>query len=149
MLSNLRRAPLKPQQCMFIMKHHLVPKIGHQLVLQRVTAILQLFLATSLRREEEEGRAEAPQGYAPGLLYIYAHPADRGLGVPCLRTPIPRLRAMRMGKLAEANNDDIQALLGHPDFQFLTRNDLLCFQREHVGTKAKERQFLKNKLAQA
>lgn len=48
-LSSLRKAPLKPQQQVFIVKHHLIPKIYHQLILQRVTAKLLLTLDKIVR----------------------------------------------------------------------------------------------------
>ena len=36
-LTNLRRAPLKPQQRLWILKTYLIPGVYHQLVLTRVT----------------------------------------------------------------------------------------------------------------
>lgn len=50
------------------------------------------------------------------LGFIYGHPSDRGLGISCLRTTIPRFRAKRISE-----DRDLQALAGHPDFQFLNQ----------------------------
>lgn len=107
MLANLRRAPLKPQQRIHITRHHLVPKIAHQLVLQRVTAKLLLGL-DRIVRGEIRGALRLPKDTPLG--YFHARPVNGGLGIPCLRTQIPRLRAARMGKLAESRDKDIQAL---------------------------------------
>lgn len=82
----------------------MIPKVAHQLVLQRVTAKLLLGL-DCIVRGELQGALRLPKDTP--LAYIYAHPADGGLAIPCLRTLIPRLRAARMGKLAESLDEDI------------------------------------------
>lgn len=65
------------------------------------------------------------------LGFTYPHPADGGLGIPCLRTTIPRLRAKQMRRQAEAEDKDLQVLEGHPDFQFPC--DAGCNARETLG----------------
>ena len=48
-LNNVTKAPLKPQQRMYILKQHNVPAMYHQLVLGSGTAKLLRFLDTKIR----------------------------------------------------------------------------------------------------
>lgn len=73
MLSNLQKDPLKPQQRIFIVKHHLIRRIYHKLILQRVTAKLMLTLDKTVRGELWAA-LRLPKDTP--LVFVYAHPAD-------------------------------------------------------------------------
>lgn len=95
-LREIRRAPLKPQQRLFILCNHLIPKLIHRLVLGKV-------YRTQLERMDTAVRVAAkswlriPSDCPDALLY--ARTQDGGLGIPVLSNLTVLLRQRRMDKL--------------------------------------------------
>ena len=106
-LDNITRAPLKPQQRLFVLRHYLFPKITYTGVLGGVTR-------TKLRGLDKNLRATVrrwlrlPQD-APVAL-VHAVCGSGGLGVPCLSTTLPLLRRKRLERLTLSDDPAVRAL---------------------------------------
>ncbi|CAG0923611.1 unnamed protein product, partial [Notodromas monacha] len=110
MLSNLKTAPLKPQQRLYILRHHLIPKLLHQLVLSPQTSG-RLKIIDCKIRGAVRGWLTLPRDTPIG--FFYASYQDGGLSISCLRNLIPCLQVSRFEKLKDVNEPDIQAVLNH------------------------------------
>ena len=95
-LEKLTRAPLKPQQRMYLLRNYLLPKVYHQLVMlqPRAKTLNTLdFLVRSEVKKWMKVKVQCPSSF------IYSDVKDGGLGVPSLRYLIPRLRHQRLCRL--------------------------------------------------
>ena len=95
-LENISRAPLKPQQRLWILRTNVYPAMTHQLVLADVTKRLLRNLDVKLRRSVRNWLrlpADTPLGF------FHADVKDGGLGLPALRYDIPERITRRMTKL--------------------------------------------------
>ena len=95
-LSQLDRAPLKPQQRMYFLKVHVLPGLNHLLVLDPVTVSQLQRLDIAVRRHVRKWLRlphDSPNSF------IHASVSDGGLGVSSLRTNIPLLKRDRIDRL--------------------------------------------------
>jgi hypothetical protein len=107
-LSNITRAPLKPQQRLYCLKHHAVPRLMHRLVLSKTTLNALKVLDRLIRRSVRLWTTLP--GDTPLGCY-YAKAADGGMGIPCLRSFVPRVSKARRDNLRTLEDPDIQALI--------------------------------------
>jgi len=100
-IEELTRAPLKPQQRMYMLRVHLIPSLIHQLVLDRVTISLLKWL-DRISREAVRTWLRLPHDV----------PMAMCLGVPLLATKVRVMRRNRMRRLcqrAQSNMDNVLA----------------------------------------
>ena len=107
-LRNMTKAPLKPQQRMFLLRIFLVPAVYHKLVFSPLTAGFLDAMDLEIRRSVKEW-LKLPLDATDA--YIYSHPDDGGLGVPCLRTFMPALRRDRLQKLTTSHDPVVAAMV--------------------------------------
>ena len=106
-LAELKRAPLKPQQRMFILRVHLIPSLYHQLVLDEISQNLLRDLDRLVRKSVREWCRLAKD--VPTSMF-HARPEDGGYGIPCLCVKVRIMRRDRITKLrnrAEAGGDPV------------------------------------------
>jgi len=100
LLERVRRAPLKPQQRLTILRSHLLPRFIHTLVLGRVSC-------GYLRRLDRQVRAEIRRWLGlPGDIprsFFHAPVRMGGLGVMSFGASIPRLVLDRLGRLSTSD----------------------------------------------
>ena len=88
-LDNISRAPLKPQQRMYILLVHAIPGLLHRLVLARMTAGQMRFLDSKIRGAIKNW-LKLPKDTVNA--YFYAVIKDGGLGIINLRYTIPLMK---------------------------------------------------------
>jgi len=106
-LREIRWAPLKPQQRMFILRVHLIPGLYHQLVLDNVTKGLLQDMDRMVRQSIRDW-CHLPHDVP--LSMFYARAADGGYGLPCLSAKVPIMRRNRIQRLqdrAEKGDDPV------------------------------------------
>ena len=79
LLKNVSKAPLKPQQKLFVMRVHLVPKVLHQLVLGQINSG-QLLKLDRTMRNSVRSCMHLPKDTHIG--FIHARACDGGMAVP-------------------------------------------------------------------
>lgn len=110
-LERIKRAPLKPQQRMFLLRTHLIPRMNHQLVLGEVTAsTLECLdrMVTKAIREWLRLPKDTPKPY------YHASPREGGLGVCSLRLNVAVLRKKRLLRLSESADEAIRWVASTP-----------------------------------
>ena len=95
-LESIDRAPLKPQQRLFIIKQNVIPATYHQLVLGKVSKGLLKGLDCEIRRSL---RKWLKLTHNSPNSYFYSNAKDGGLGVKSLRFTVPQLKVRRIGRL--------------------------------------------------
>lgn len=124
-LNNIKKAPLKPQQRLEIVRAHLIPRFLHGLVLGNITDERLKLLDVQIRSAVREW-LRLPKDVPVG--YFHAGTKDGGLAIPSLRTCVPDLIIKRFGRLnssrwsvarAAARSERIQRKLRWADRQFL------------------------------
>ena len=121
-LLQLSRAPLKPQQRIFILIKHLIPRLTHRLVLGRV-------YRTQLWRMDERmwvvarSSLRLPHDTPSSLLHTSV--AEGGIGITSLKVLIPLMKQKRIERMAIS--DDCTALAA------LTSSTLIKDQRYWAG----------------
>ena len=112
-LDYLSHAPLKPQQRMYLLRCHLLPKTFHGLVLGETnsTALEQYdrMVRKSVRRWLRLPK-DTPTAY------FHSTAADGGLEIPRLRFVIPVMKNRRMAKLAVTEDPIMQCVANSPCF---------------------------------
>ena len=108
LLKNVSKAPLKPQQKLFVMRVHLVPKVLHQLVLGQINSG-QLLKLDRTMRNSVRSCMHLPKDTAIG--FIHARACDGGMAVPNFRTLVHRLQATRMENLIRCKDLDINTVV--------------------------------------
>lgn len=98
-LDNLTRAPLKPQQRLFMLNVHLLPSLYHELVFADVT---RKTLKELDRKVRASVRTWLRLPHDTATSYFHADIKCGGMGVPSLRTQIPYMKTNRMGRLSES-----------------------------------------------
>lgn len=96
LLERVRRAPLKPQQRLLVLRTYLLPRLFHRLVLGPWSAGLLKRLDTKVRSSLRTWLAlphDVPLGY------FHAPVGEGGLGVVSLRASIPSMRLRRLDNL--------------------------------------------------
>lgn len=95
-IEHLTRAPLKPQQRIFLLRVHLLPSLYHQLVLDRVTVVTMNWLDRIVRKAVR-GWLRLPHDSPKSM--FHASVADGGLGIPLLGTKMRILKGDRIRNL--------------------------------------------------
>jgi hypothetical protein len=112
-LDFLSRAPLKPQQRMYILRCYLLPKTYHGLVLgETSSAALEQYdrsVRQSIRRWLRLPLDTVTE-------YFHASAVDGGLEIPRLRYVIPVFRGRRMAKLESSLDPVLQYVANSPCF---------------------------------
>ena len=112
-LDQLTRAPLKPQQRMFLLRCHLMPKMYHGLVLGEMKA-------KSLEQLDRQVRAAVRKWlrlpHDTHTAFFHAKARDGGLEVPRLRYLIPPMKARRMARMEESEDPVMQVVATSPIF---------------------------------
>lgn len=112
-LERLKRAPLKPQQRMFMLRVYLIPRLLHQLVLGEVTASTLECLDRTIRKAIR-GWLRLPKDTPKP--YFHASARDGGLGISSLRQTVPVLRKQRLLKLQKSTDEAIRWVAGTPAY---------------------------------
>ena len=107
-LNQLTRAPLKPQQRLFILVNNLLPKLYHRLVLPRIHGGVIRRMDKSIRRHVKSW-LKLPDDCVNA--YIYTDVKEGGLGVPSLRVTIPCLKYKRMERLSTSADEFVSAMV--------------------------------------
>ena len=100
-LNQLTRAPLKPQQRLYILRAHLIPKLHHRLVLSRTRGGVLRRLDKLVRRRV---RAWIKLPHDTTNCYIHADVKEGGMGIPSLRTTIPFMKRDRLRRLSTSED---------------------------------------------
>jgi hypothetical protein len=110
-LNNQTRAPLKPQQRIYMLRHHLIPSLLHQLVLEeKVTRKPLRNLNYAIRAAIRKWLRLAKD--CPNSLF-YAPESEGGLNLHEMLVCIPLLRRERMGRLMDTAVSGKDPVLGH------------------------------------
>ncbi|CAK1602358.1 unnamed protein product [Parnassius mnemosyne] len=130
-LTNISKAPLKPQQRLEIVRGHLIPRFLHGLVLGNISDDRLCMLDVQIRGAVRTW-LRLPKDVPIG--HFHANIKDGGLAIPSLRATIPDLILKRFGRLgssswsvakAAARYERIRKKLSWADKQFrkFTRED--------------------------
>ena len=111
-LDQITRAPLKPQQRLWILQNNVVPATYHQLVLAGVTKGALDYFDRVLRQKLKQW-LKLP--HTTPNSFFYADCKDGGLGLKCLRWIIPEMKARRMIKI-QRSADPVMAGLALTDW---------------------------------
>ena len=95
-LSQIRKAPLKPQQRLELTRQHLIPKFTHTLVLGNAHRNTLKRMDNAIRQSLREWLRLPPD---TPTAYFHTACSLGGLGVPCLSTTIPLYKKARVEKL--------------------------------------------------
>lgn len=106
LLQRIRKAPLKPQQRLVVLRFYLLPRLYHRLMLGPWTAGL-LWKTDKLVRASVRSWLKLPHDVPLG--YYHAAVADGGLGIPSLRTTMPVMKHRRLSRLAASSSDFVRA----------------------------------------
>jgi hypothetical protein len=136
-LCLLSKAPLKPQQRLFLLREFLVPKLYHQLILTEPSAKTLRYLDYQVRTSVKKwlkAKTQFPTSF------VYAPIRDGGLGIPSFRTSVPRLRHQRLCRLT--SYDDPLATLA------VNINDLVSpeIAGESITSRTTEESFWRKQL---
>lgn len=136
-LERLTKAPLQPQQRLFLLREHLLPSLEHKLLLTNTRPRLLKSIDHTIRSAVKRWLAIKVK---PSNSIIHSNIRDGGLGVPSLRTRIPALRNRRITKLLTID-DQVPS-------ELLTAKDLTTpmFENQLAGTTDQVNNIWKEKL---
>lgn len=112
-LDRLKRAPLKPQQRMYLLRVHLLPRLSHQLVLGEVSASTLECLDRMVRKAIREWLTLPNDTPKP---FFHTSVRDGGLGISSIRQMVPVIRRQRLIRLANSSDVAIQWVAETPGF---------------------------------
>jgi hypothetical protein len=124
-LDNLSRAPLKPQQRLYILKRHVIPSLYHQLVLSECSKGLLTFLDMKIKGAVKRW-LKMPKD--TNDFFIHAPVIEGGLGVAVLKNAIPLMRKSRLEKLLGSNDPAVAAIAGSSFVADMLRSDSVPLQ---------------------
>lgn len=107
-LKNITRAPLKPQQRLWILKNKVIPAILHQLVLSDGTRGFLGHLDRSIRAAVRRW-TKLPKDTP--IAFFYANAKDGGLGLKAYEFMIPALKTRRMINLQASEDLLVQKIV--------------------------------------
>ena len=110
-LSNISKAPLKPQQRLYAANCHLVPKLLHQLTLTPSSAKYLKWLDLTMRSAVRSW-LKLPKDTS--TTFFHAKAVDSGLNLPLLEHEIPLLNQARAARMADSTNPVVRAMLETP-----------------------------------
>jgi len=112
-ISQITRAPLKPQQRLVLLVNHLIPRLQHRLVLGKV-------YRTQLSRLDQRVRVavrawlKLPKDVPDAM--VYAAVSDGGLGIPHLSTLIQFLKQSRLENMSHSTDPLVRYVATTPAF---------------------------------
>ena len=112
-LRQLTRAPLKPQQRMFILRCNLLPSLLHQAVLGRISRKTLKYMDTCTRAAVRSWLRLPRDTPTP---YFHADYRDGGLAVAKLNLVIPLHRTKRMARLTGSLDPIVRGVSALPAF---------------------------------
>lgn len=142
LLQRISSAPLKPQQRLYILRDHGIPKLSHSLVLGKVT-LGDLCEMDKMSRSIVRQWTGLPHDVAKS--FIHGNVEDGALGVPSFRTMIPRQSLARMKRLEASEEPDIKALTSS-EWWAVRCAQVLYKRAAMVASKAAEREFWRNQF---
>ena len=107
-LENLSRAPLKPQQRLFILNTNLIPSLYHQLVLTATSKKYLKWLDRSIRAAV---RSWLRLPHDSPKAYFHAKTFDGGLGIVTLEHQVLLMKIKRIDRLWASNDPVIREML--------------------------------------
>ena len=113
-LKELSRAPLKPQQRLWILRVKVIPALYHQLVLADPTKGYLKFLDNTIRAAVRRWTRLPRDTPLPAF---YADPADGGLGLDSLELRVPTMKARRLLKLGTSADPVVREVGKLPSFR--------------------------------
>ncbi|RLJ22878.1 hypothetical protein DJ031_00040 [bacterium endosymbiont of Escarpia laminata] len=113
-VEELSRAPLKPEQRMFILRCHLLPSLLHRAVLGRLSRSTLDFI-DKISRAAARSWVKLPHDTPMG--FFHASHKDGGLGIPRFRWLIPILRTKRMERMIGSSDPVVRAVTELKNFQ--------------------------------
>ena len=113
-IQQLTRAPLKPQQRMFIFRCKLVPSLLHTAVLGRMSRHTLDYM-DKMSRAAVRGWLRLPKDMP--LSFIHADSKDRGLAVQRLSLIIPLLRVKIVARMVGSLDAVVRAITELPAFK--------------------------------
>ena len=103
-LSNISKAPLKPQQRLYTANCHLVPKLLHQLTLTPSSAKYLKWLDLTM---QSAVRSWLTLPKDTSTTFFHAKAVDGGLNLPLLEHEIPLLNQARAARMADSNGSTL------------------------------------------
>ena len=131
-LRNLSRAPLKPQQRLWMLQHKVLPSLYHGLVLAHVSLG---FLENLDRRVRQRLRAWLKLPHDTPIPFFYTDAKEGGLGVVRLRGIIPPMKARRFENLLATDDPVGMACLERKRFQDMLGKWISICQSDGVDTR--------------
>ena len=107
-LNQLKAAPLKPQQRLYMVRSHLLPKLHHKLVLSRTRGGVLNRLDRLLRKSV---RSWLKRPHDATNAFIHSDVKHGGLGIPALRLTIPFMKSARLRRIAALRDPVFVALV--------------------------------------
>ena len=114
LLRKISRAPLKPQQKLWVLNTKGIPSLLHELVLsdgsKNLLQSLDVKIRTAVRRW-----CKLPHDTPTG--FFHGNPGDGGMGIVSLRYLVPALKVRRLSNLAATQDPVGQQVLDMPDYR--------------------------------
>jgi len=110
-LSNISKAPLKPQQRLYIASCHLVPKLLHQLTFTPSCSKYLRWLDRTMRSAVSSW-LKLPKDIS--IAFFHAKAVDGGLSLPLLEHEIPLMKQARTARMAMSPDPVVRAMLETP-----------------------------------
>ena len=107
-LLHLTKAPLEPQQRLYFLVNHLIPRLTHRLVLGRVYRT-QLGRLDARIRTATRSWLGLPHDTPSALLYSSVK--DGGLGLPCMASLVPLQKQRRLERLSNSGDPVVRTAL--------------------------------------
>ena len=113
MLGEVRKAPLKPQQRLYILRNNIIPKLLHQLVLADLALGVLRGLDITIRGSLRQW-LRLPKDYANANFYAAIN--DGGLGLVSLEMTIPALKLARLERQSVSQDPAVIAVINSESF---------------------------------
>ena len=117
-IKELSQAPLKPQQRLYLLRLHLIPKLYHTLLLSNTTDKTLKWLDCCIRSAVRSW-LRLPKDTTNA--FFHAKERDGGLAIPSLRHTVPIMRSNRLRELVSSADPAVVEMLGTKKFQHLLR----------------------------
>ena len=113
LLTNLTKAPLKPEQRLWILRTKLLPSLHHELMFAQISLGL---LKDMDRRVRAALRSWLKLPRDTPVPYFHARVKDGGLGIACHEFRIPYLRLQRLLNLTSCTDPVVREAVAHSSF---------------------------------
>lgn len=106
-MAKVGKAPLKPQQKLFLLKYFVLPKYVHSMVLGGIGKVALASLDVLTRNSVREWLKLPHDTPVP---YFHAPVKSGGLGLPCLSIDVARMRLQRMNRFINTESSTANAV---------------------------------------